>query len=25
VHWHKPLHPNIRRALLAKVHALGAF
>jgi hypothetical protein len=25
VHWHKSLHPNIRRALLAKVHALGAF
>jgi hypothetical protein len=25
VHWHKSLHPSIRRALLAKVHALGAF
>ncbi|MBX3696842.1 MAG: hypothetical protein KF811_03460 [Dokdonella sp.] len=25
VHWHKALHPNIRRALLAKVHALGTF
>ncbi len=25
VNWHKPLHPNIQRALLAKVHALGAF
>lgn len=25
VNWHKPLHPNIRRALLAKVHAFGAF
>jgi len=24
-HWHKPLHPNIRRALVAKVHALGTF
>ncbi len=24
-HWHKPLHPSIRRALIAKVHALGAF
>jgi hypothetical protein len=25
VHWHKPLHENIRRALVAKVHALGPF
>src|SRR5690606_12855460 len=25
VNWHKPLHPNIRRALLAKVYALGTF
>ncbi|HMM65651.1 MAG TPA: hypothetical protein PKC03_01810 [Dokdonella sp.] len=25
VNWHKPLHPNIKRALLAKVHALGTF
>ena len=25
VHWHKPLHENVRRALTAKVHALGAF
>ena len=25
VNWHKPLHPNIQRALLAKVHALGNF
>jgi hypothetical protein len=25
VNWHKPLHPNIRRALLAKVAALGPF
>jgi hypothetical protein len=24
-HWHKPLHPNIRRALIAKAHALGEF
>lgn len=24
-HWHKPLHDNIRRALVAKVHALGPF
>lgn len=24
-HWHKPLHPNIQRALIAKVHALGPF
>ncbi|MBN8727927.1 MAG: hypothetical protein J0H15_09545 [Xanthomonadales bacterium] len=24
-HWHKPLHPVIRRALVAKVHALGPF
>lgn len=24
-HWHKPLHPSIRRALIAKVHALGTF
>lgn len=24
-HWHKPLHENIRRALVAKVHALGPF
>ncbi|HET6545739.1 MAG TPA: hypothetical protein VFG55_03215 [Rhodanobacteraceae bacterium] len=24
-HWHKPLHPAIRRALIAKVHALGKF
>lgn len=24
-HWHKPLHENIRRALIAKVHALGPF
>lgn len=23
--WHKPLHENIRRALVAKVHALGPF
>jgi hypothetical protein len=25
VHWHKPLHENIRRALTAKVVALGPF
>jgi hypothetical protein len=25
VNWHKPLHPNIRRALVAKVEALGPF
>jgi len=25
VHWHKPLHENIRRALVAKAHALGPF
>lgn len=25
VNWHKPLHENIRRALVAKVHALGPF
>ena len=25
VNWHKPLHENIRRALTAKVVALGAF
>ncbi|MCK9539085.1 hypothetical protein [Dokdonella sp.] len=25
VHWHKPLHPVIRRALIAKVEALGPF
>lgn len=25
VRWHKPLHENIRRALVAKVHALGPF
>lgn len=25
VNWHKPLHDNHKRALLAKVHALGAF
>ena len=25
VHWHKPLHENLRRALVAKVHALGRF
>ena len=25
VHWHKPMHPNFRRALLAKAHALGPF
>lgn len=25
VNWHKPLHPNIQRALVAKVHALGTF
>lgn len=25
VNWHKPLHDNIRRALVAKVHALGPF
>lgn len=24
-HWHKPLHENVRRALIAKVHALGPF
>ncbi len=24
-HWHKPLHENIRRALIANVHALGPF
>lgn len=24
-HWHKPLHQNIRRALVAKVQALGEF
>lgn len=24
-HWHKPLHENIRRALVAKVEALGPF
>jgi hypothetical protein len=24
-HWHKPLHENIRRALVAKVHTLGSF
>ena len=24
-HWHKPLHPVIRRALIAKVHAVGPF
>lgn len=23
--WHKPLHPNIQRCLLAKAHALGPF
>ena len=25
VHWHKPLHETIRRALVAKAHALGPF
>ena len=25
VNWHKPLHENIKRALVAKVHALGPF
>lgn len=25
VHWHKPLHESIRRALVAKAHALGPF
>jgi hypothetical protein len=25
VNWHKPLHENFRRALTAKVHALGKF
>lgn len=25
VHWHKPLHDNVRRALIAKVDALGPF
>jgi len=25
VHWHKPMHENFRRALLAKVVALGPF
>jgi len=25
VHWHKPLHDTIRRALVAKVEALGPF
>lgn len=25
VHWHKAMHPNFRRALVAKVHALGPF
>lgn len=25
VHWHKPMHENFRRALVAKVHALGPF
>ncbi len=24
-HWHKPLQENIRRALVAKVHAIGPF
>lgn len=24
-HWHKPLHDTVRRALVAKAHALGAF
>jgi hypothetical protein len=24
-HWHKPLHENFRRALIAKAHALGPF
>ena len=24
-HWHKPLHENVRRALIAKVEALGPF
>lgn len=24
-HWHKPLHENVRRALVAKVEALGPF
>lgn len=25
VRWHKPMHPNFRRALVAKTHALGPF
>ena len=25
VNWHKPLHPVVQRALVAKVHALGPF
>ena len=25
VHWHKPLHETVRRALVAKAHALGPF
>ncbi|MEP7043033.1 MAG: hypothetical protein ABI843_08210 [Dokdonella sp.] len=25
VNWHKPVHPNIQRALIAKVEALGPF
>lgn len=25
VHWHKALHENVRRALVAKAHALGPF
>lgn len=25
VHWHKPLHPIVRRALVAKAHAIGPF
>jgi hypothetical protein len=25
VHWHKPLHEVVRRALVAKAHAIGPF
>lgn len=25
VHWHKPLHPVMQRALIAKAHAIGPF
>ena len=25
VHWHKPLQETMRRALVAKAHALGSF